>query len=260
MSRLNRKHQGFTLIELVVTMVVMGIMVMGIAGFIELGTKGYADTVDRQALQNQARFVVERMTREIRHSVPNSFTVSDDGHCVSFYPIKYAGAYVVLPVSGGDPFRFVTVSAEPTVGSLNGLNLVINPSAPDDLDTANSKSIPLSGVVKLNDSSGNETPIYSTETESDFDAGNVTNSVGNRLYIYKEKVQYCISGPIITRQEDNGNPAQIGQDVASGSFNDGTDSGSASLSRSGLVHMSFLFQRGDEQSQYDDDVQVLNVP
>ncbi|HBV77196.1 MULTISPECIES: PilW family protein [Vibrio] len=261
MSRLKRsQQQGFTLIELIVTMVVMGIMVMGIAGFIELGTKGYADTVDRQALQNQARFVVEKMTREIRHSVPNSFAVTEGGKCVSFYPIKYAGAYVVLPVSGGNPFRFVVVSAEPNSDDLNGLKLVVNPNRPDDLNTASSKSIFLSGVVKLKDSEGNDTPIYSTQTESDFDAGNVNNSVGNRLYLYNEKVQYCISSTTITRQENDEKPDQIGQNITSGSFNDGSGSDGVSLSRSGLIHMTLLFQRGDEKSQYDDDIQVLNVP
>lgn len=60
MSKTSIRQSGFTLIELVITIVVVAIMVMGIAGFIELGTKGYVDTVDRQQLQNQARFAVEK--------------------------------------------------------------------------------------------------------------------------------------------------------------------------------------------------------
>ena len=67
------KVRGFTLIEMVVTMVISGIIVLGIAGFVEFGTKGYADSIDRQRLQTQAKFALEKISREIRHAVPNSF-------------------------------------------------------------------------------------------------------------------------------------------------------------------------------------------
>lgn len=257
---IRNKQTGFTLVELVVTMVVLGIMVLGITGFIQLGAKGYTDTVARQDLQNQARFVIEKMTREIRHAVPNSFSVTDDGNCVSFYPIRYVGSYIVLPVSGGDPFYFVVVSAEPETSKLDNLSLVINPSEQSELLTSSSNSMTLTNVSKVIDSTGSETSIYQTDTESDFDANNITNSVADRLYIYKEKVQYCISGTAITRQEDNQDPIQVAQDLDSGQFNDGSSGDSDALSRSNLVHMEFSFQKDGERTDYYDDVQVLNVP
>ncbi len=37
--------RGFTLVEMVLTLIVGSILVLGIAGFVELGTKGYADSV-----------------------------------------------------------------------------------------------------------------------------------------------------------------------------------------------------------------------
>lgn len=253
-------QRGFTLIELTITIVVTAIMIMGVAGFVELGTKGYSDTVDRQALQNQARFVIEKMTREIRHAVPNSFEISDKNsnggyNCLSFYPIKYAGTYSSMPTEGGGVFRFVTVNAEPSINSLKSKYLVINPNSPQDLETDATNSMPIDNdVTKLK----NNLPLYSASAESGFSG----SSVGNRLYIYKEKVTYCIVETAITRQEDDGAEIQVGQNVVKGSFNDGTgsSSGSASLFRSGLVHLAFLFQRGDEQSPYESDVQVLNVP
>ena len=55
------KVRGFTLVEMVLTMVVGAILVLGIAGFVELGSKGYSDTVARQRLQTQAKFVLEKM-------------------------------------------------------------------------------------------------------------------------------------------------------------------------------------------------------
>ena len=59
------KNRGFTLIEMVLTMVVGGIIVLGIAGFVELGTKGYADSIDRQRMQTQAQFVIVGTYQEI---------------------------------------------------------------------------------------------------------------------------------------------------------------------------------------------------
>ncbi len=74
--------RGFTLVEMVLTLIVGSILVLGIAGFVELGTKGYADSVDRQRIQTQAQFVLEKLSREFRHAVPNSF--SGSGNCLFF--------------------------------------------------------------------------------------------------------------------------------------------------------------------------------
>lgn len=262
MKRLNKRHAGFTLIELVITIVVVGIMVMGIAGFIELGTKGYADTVDRQQLQNQARFVVEKLTREIRHAVPNSFEQSEQ--CISFYPIDYAGAYAVLPTSDDTLFKFIVVNTELSgdagADQLKNKKLVVNPSTQDDLNTQNSNSIVLSNV---NPSSDDDRVLTTTIDSSEFNQGTVTNSVSNRLYIYSNKVSYCLV--------DAGNKAfslmrngiQVGSnltDKSSFASGDTNSSNSDSLSRSGLIHIKLSFKQNDETTDYENDIQVLNVP
>lgn len=259
------KQAGFTLIELVITIVVMAIMIMGIAGFVELGTKGYADTVDRQALQNQARFVVEKLTREIRHAVPNSFSVTEGGKCISFYPIDYAGAYVVLPTTDESIFKFVVVNADITDPiKLNGKKLVINPSSQSDFDfRSSSNSIELKNISY-------DKRIFSTTVDSvEFNQGTVVNSVGNRLYIYSDKVEYCLKGSQLTRKTidiDNQPitvPVQVGEnliDRSSFASGDTNDPSSDSLARSGLVHIRLYFKQNNEVTNYDSDIQVLNVP
>ncbi|TOH24463.1 PilW family protein, partial [Vibrio parahaemolyticus] len=88
------KDRGFTLMEMIVTIVVGSFIMLGIAGYVQLGMKGYADTIDRQRIQTQAQFVLEKMTREIRHAVPNSFHVPKDAsQCLEFVPIEYSGFY-----------------------------------------------------------------------------------------------------------------------------------------------------------------------
>ncbi|MGO2497039.1 MAG: PilW family protein [Vibrio litoralis] len=253
MKRVNKRQAGFTLIELIITIVVIGIMVMGIAGFIELGTKGYADTVDRQQLQNQARFVVEKITREIRHAVPNSFEQSEG--CISFYPIDYAGAYAVLPTSDDTTFQFIVVNTELTTpADLNGKQLVINPSVQDDLENG-TNHIDLANVQESSDDDG----VLQTDVDSSqFNQGAVTNSVGDRLYIYSNKVSYCLEG---SRLERNG--VTVGDFLtADSSFASGDTNSpnSDSLSRSGLIHIKLSFKQNDETTEYENDIQVLNVP
>ena len=44
------KQRGFTLIEMIVTIVIVAIIFLGIAGFVEFGAKGYTQSIDRQRL------------------------------------------------------------------------------------------------------------------------------------------------------------------------------------------------------------------
>ncbi|NMV13000.1 prepilin-type N-terminal cleavage/methylation domain-containing protein, partial [Vibrio parahaemolyticus] len=124
------KTRGFTLMEMIVTIVVGSFIMLGIAGYVQLGMKGYADTIDRQRIQTQAQFVLEKMTREIRHAVPNSFHVpKGTTNCLEFVPIEYSGFYT-----------FKNNDLEFLLGNDSTLNpipanrrMVINPSRYEDL-------------------------------------------------------------------------------------------------------------------------------
>ncbi|MDN3680408.1 type II secretion system protein [Vibrio tapetis subsp. quintayensis] len=257
------KRSGFTLIEMIVTILVVSIMFLAIAGFLELGTKGYADSAKRQALQNQARFALEKMSREIRHAVPNSLSVSANKQCLTFYPILYSGFYNVdsTTISGGeDTIRFVVGNDNPDVlgAAANGARLTINPSRIEDLDTSNSGSISIVGVAQ----SGS---VYSIP------ASFPSYSVGKRHYIYQpaDKVDYCFEPSSqfiwvcrgLSSTEDcaslvNTQGVKIGEKATSGAF----QYEDPSLIRGGIVHIDMTYKNDDEVSEYKHDVQVLNVP
>src|SRR3990167_7204928 len=62
----NRREAGFTLIELIVTIVVMGI-ISGVAALLILqGLNGFIAEDVRASLTNDGRLAIERMVREIR--------------------------------------------------------------------------------------------------------------------------------------------------------------------------------------------------
>ncbi|EIV8497139.1 PilW family protein [Vibrio vulnificus] len=228
------RARGFTLVEMVLTLIVGSILVLGIAGFVELGTKGYADSVDRQRIQTQAQFVLEKLSREFRHAVPNSF--SDSGNCLSFYPIVYSGFYAVE----GNDIRFLIGNTNATSPLANGLSLVINPSRQQDLV---SDSFDVSGLT-------NGAGYFAVLNQA---ASLESNSINRRHYIFNAngRVEYCFTGGRISR-----NGVQVADSVSAASFN----YLEPTLQRGGLVHIKLTFTQNDESSHYQQDVQVLNVP
>ena len=226
--------RGFTLVEMVLTLIVGSILVLGIAGFVELGTKGYADSVDRQRIQTQAQFVLEKLSREFRHAVPNSF--SDSDNCLSFYPIVYSGFYAVE----GNDIQFLIGNTSATSPLTSGLSLVINPSRQQDLV---SDSFDVSGLT-------NGAGYFAVSNQA---ASLESNSINRRHYIFHAngRVEYCFTAGRISR-----NGVQVADSVSAASFN----YLEPTLQRGGLVHIKLTFTQNDESSHYQQDVQVLNVP
>lgn len=230
------KSRGFTLVEMVLTLIVGSILVLGIVGFVELGTKGYADSVDRQRIQTQAQFVLEKISREFRHAVPNSF--SNNGDCLSFYPIVYSGFYAVE----GNDIRFLIGNDKATTPLSSGLSLVINPSRKDDLEDSSFN------VSNLDNSAG-----YFELTGQ---ANQLTSeSINHRHYIFKQTdlVEYCFDND---NQRINRKGVQVADNVSAATF----QYLEPTLQRGGLVLIKLTFTQNGETSHYQQDVQVLNVP
>jgi prepilin-type N-terminal cleavage/methylation domain-containing protein len=68
----NHGKKGFTLIELVITMVLIGIVAYIAADAMSTGIKVFFVTENRKEALDQARIAMERMTREIRNLRSNS--------------------------------------------------------------------------------------------------------------------------------------------------------------------------------------------
>ena len=249
------KPRGFTLIEMVLTMVVCGILVLGIAGFIELGAQGYADSVDRQRLQTQAKFVLEKMTREVRHAVPNIFV--DQSNCISFYPIVASGFYAV---SGAD-INFIVGNNAVNTSALESKRLLVNPTrtlAFDETLADLNNSFPLTEVKQPSPS---EAVFLLENTSSKLVGG----SVVNRHYITdsNRRISYCILDGRVVRGEGDERVAPILMpltDRSSVSVSGGISYTPASVQHNGVVHIDLDFTQNGESTRFQQDVQVLNVP
>ena len=64
--------RGVTLVELVVTILIMGILAGGTTAYITSSTQSYVDTATRNQLSGIARLTTMRLERELGNAVPNS--------------------------------------------------------------------------------------------------------------------------------------------------------------------------------------------
>jgi prepilin-type N-terminal cleavage/methylation domain-containing protein len=91
------KSRGFTLVELIATMVILGIISVMTSKFIVNGFSFYVDATNIQKISTTANFVAEKMEKLIENSVPNSIVISEKGKSITFVPIKGALGYTYIP-------------------------------------------------------------------------------------------------------------------------------------------------------------------
>jgi MSHA biogenesis protein MshO len=89
-----RQQRGFTLIEAVVVIVVLGVLATVVAVFIRAPVQAYADAVGRAEVSDQADLALRRMARDIRLALPNSVRVSADHSAVEFLQTKTGARYL----------------------------------------------------------------------------------------------------------------------------------------------------------------------
>lgn len=251
---------GFTLMELVIAVVLVGIIVLGIGSYVQFGVQGYVNTVSRERFQSELRFALEKMTREIRHAAPNSVSASvlanasasaavNKGaageNCVAFRPIVAAGFYVGAP--DATPLQVV-----PTIGSLAQWLALKDSQYAVAVGLVNASEYGTQShqIVDVTDSE-NTQPLQVTLAQP-----LTTSSPAQRVYVYGGRVRYCLVGQALMREE-----GRVSLPVANHVDAFSVTALSAGLENNGMVHLRLRSHdpRSGESFHYDHTVQVLNV-
>jgi MSHA biogenesis protein MshO len=91
MRRTPTHARGFTLVEMIIVMTIMGILTAMVAVFIAAPVEGYVDTVRRSQLTDTADLALKRIALELRTAVPNTVRVTASS--VEFIPTTGGGRY-----------------------------------------------------------------------------------------------------------------------------------------------------------------------
>lgn len=202
-------NRGFTLIELIVVISLLGVISLVSVGFITSTVQGYADMTRRDQLASSVKVAVERMARELRNALPNSIRVSSDGSCLEFIPSVAASVYQTVPTAvASTGFVSVPFALEPDTGRIAVYPIESNGSDEPGRPVGNNPIYDLDNHAIIS-------PLMQVGNVLQASAGMVTvqlsashrfpaDSPGRRYFIVEEPVSFCIEGTDLYRYQGDG--------------------------------------------------------
>ncbi|EWH08753.1 methylation site containing protein [Catenovulum agarivorans DS-2] len=192
-------NKGFTLIELILAIVVLGIVSVTTSKFIGWGATYYVDVSERQLVLDDSRFIIERLTRELRMAVPYSLRTLNDSNnntaCLEYVPVVNSGKYLTAPISPASDSQITLVS--PTVGTISSNSqLSIYPTQTADIYTvANQQTFTIDSVNAVQ---GDGSQVINFSSNISIAQG----SPAKRYYQWTTPVSYCLENSNIYRYQN----------------------------------------------------------
>lgn len=271
----HKMQGGFTLLELVIVIVLLGLLAVASTQFIGIGVGTYVDAARRDDLQQQARFASERISRELSNALPGSVR-ANNGNCVEFIPIDAASSYLNrVSDTAINSFQAIDFTVPAVIDQVaiytldefdvydTGRNAIASVNAVSSPAVANERTITLASAHRF----ANESPTA-------------------RFYLVSERVSFCASDGALTRFSGYSTAGQANpqlQVVPDVGVHGGvqsllaenirlTDAGagvtpfrftSGTLQRAAVVHLDLRFshaQASDEWLRISQDIFLRNTP
>ena len=280
-----RRSQGFTLVELITVIVILGVLSIGSANFVRSAMGVFTDVNDRQQLLTQSRFALERVKRELRNAAPNSFRITGNSaiHCLQFVPVDWSTVYTSLPLTGSSDD--VDVVAMHDIDNIpytlaSGSQALVYPVRPEDIYQSGS------GRIRSINSCTDDGTDSACHTLDDSDGivqldvadGFASTSPASRLYFVSQAVSFCVTNNQLVRFTSPISAVQplapVSADVLADnmtntlSANPAAVAGSddpfqvyaANLQRNASVQLRLRFTINAEPLNYLQEVHSTNVP
>jgi MSHA biogenesis protein MshO len=268
--------RGFTLIELVMVIMLLGVMSVGISSFIGLSSQIFVNVSERDEIIASARFAVERLNRELRNALPNSVRLYNGfgRECIEFVPIVASSSYYNIPVlpeessnllsvvpflnEDGSNYQCDNCSDIVSVYALNQSEIY------DDYGDSSGKLFAIQGMNYID---ANQWEML-LEEEVLFTAESPTR----RLYIVNDPVAYCIQSQSLRRYQGYNLqkitlpfvpvvPSLMAENLASiDATNPSFKILESSLTRNAIVQVQLHFVRDSEDFVFHNEIHIQNVP
>lgn len=202
-------QRGVTLLELVIVIVILSVVFVGTASFIRTSVQSVIGTTDRGQLLNEARFVMQRIGRELEGAIPNSIRVNKQlgEHCLQFVPFKWSSMYLDLPVANESNTPVVMPIVAPVDIDGNVFELtpgtdvaIVYPLRSRDIYFSNSVATELRKVREINACTSGDCAVFTDNVlELTLSNGFLDGSPAQRVYFASESVNFCVVNNSVVR-------------------------------------------------------------
>ena len=255
---------GFTLVEAIVVITIIGILASVVAVFIRDPIRMYLDSARRAALTDAADGAMRHISRELQRALPNSVRVSPDGKIVEFVPVRDAGRYRASAGEAAAPGDALDFS-DAADGSFDVLGLPVQGSTDDWLVVYNlgiaGADVYAGTVRRALLSAGNKVTFQPVTPPLPL------ASPGSRFQIVGNPVSFACTGSELRRHADYGFQAvqplkfATAGDLVVGQVSECRFSyATGALQRNGLVSLWLKLTQLDESVSLQQQFDVDNTP
>ena len=203
---------GFTIVELVVTILISAIMAIGIVQYIGDSVTGIASSTARNQLATAGRTAIDRLAMELHNALPNSIRVTTatggGDQCIEFVPVRAATSYIDPPFTGGGGTTFDVVDFTPSQEGTSGGYAVIYPNDIDDIydgENPTTTGFPGRGPIEEIDTISDTAPTSDASTIVLRETHRFQRrSPYQRFFLVDQPVSFCTVGTRIYRYTNYG--------------------------------------------------------